>query len=319
MKLLTCACAIALSAQFTTARAVQDPPPLEKPANPLQASAEVGYGYEHYSAPLVRFNDQGPVIHLIGRQHASGNFLHVSGWVMRDFSLTDSISFQVSGATWNRRFESTPDLDIGLMSVDGIFRYQWGESSIGFGPSLQTIASGGQHFRNRQSIQLDWTHPEENKGYTSVVLEMGRNQHSNTFRDLDGHSTLLLVRKQITAPLGGIDEVSIEAGIVRELNRHGYDDLSNRQIYGRFGFGFEALGLEWSISATLQKARFDGPLLDALPARRDTFRYGDISASYALSKDISLRASMSAYRNHANIVLYDGQFHGNSISLSATF
>ncbi len=291
----------------------------EKTAHDLQAEVEFGYGHEQYSAPLVRFNDQGPLIEIVGRRQNSGNFRHVSGSAMKHFALSQDFSFQASAALWSRHFPDAADLDVGIFSADGLVRYQWGEASIGFGPSIQQIASGGRHFRDRKAIQLDWTYARENQGYTSIVLEIGDNRHSRRFRELDGRSGLLLLRRQFTELFRGVQEFSWEVGTAREVNRFGYADLANRQFYIRLGAGFETLGLEWNLGGTLQKARFDGPLLDELPARKEVFASADLTLSYAIARDIALRGTFSGYRNRANVVLYDGQFRGNSISLTASF
>ena len=312
-------CGAALALLAANAFADTEPGLSDKSPPPYQANAEFGMGHEYYSSPLVRFNDQGPLIEVVGRRHASGDYRHISASFMKDFPLTDGVSLQMSAAMWNRHFPNARDLDIGIVSVDGIVRFQLGQASLGMGPSFQQIASGGRPFRDRASMQLDWTRVKENKGYTSVVVEVGDNRHSEQFRDLDSRSCLALLREQFIAPARGVRELSIEAGMVREINRFGYADLSNLQVYARLNLGFDMLGLDWNLGGTLQKARFDGPLMDELPSREDSFISGDLSVGYTLSKEISLRWTLSGYRNRSNVVLYDGWFRGNSLSLNAAF
>lgn len=279
----------------------------------LQLEASVGR--ERYSSPLVRFNEQGPLMQIIGRNQLSGNYLHVGGSGMRSFVLTEQLNFQLSGNLMERRFDRAGDLDLGVMSLDGMMHYKLAGATVGLGPSWQRISTGGQHFRERHAVQMDWVRVAEGDGYTSIVAETGLNQHADAFRDFDSRSSLLLVRKQFLKPLRGLDEFSVEVGGVREANRQGNDDLSSRQWYVRMGSEFVALGVTWSLSGTYQRARFDAPTFDGQPARRDTFLSGDLNASYALSKALTLRLNLSQYDNRANLPVYEGTFKGNSLSL----
>lgn len=303
----------------TSALATGVPTSDSQSPNEFNANIEIGYGHEHYSSPLVRFNNEGPVIEVVGRRHTSGDFRHISMSAMKNLNLTSDISVQFSAATWNRNFPNASDLNVGVASVDGLLRFQVGSSSVGLGPSYQHISSGGRSFRDRTAIQADWTLVEKDKGYTSIVLESGENRHSELFRDLDSRSTLLLFRKQFEKPIRGLDSASFEPGIVREINRFGYADLSNRQIYARFGMNFEVLGLDWNLGVTLQQVKFDGALIDELPARKDQFYSADINANYPLSRDITLRWSYAGYENKANVAIYDGTFRGNSLTIIAAF
>lgn len=276
---------------------------------------EAEYGREWYSSPLVRFNDQGPLMQIVGRNQLAGNYVHLGAFGVRSFVVSENLSFQLSGSLLERRFADASDLDLGMKSIDGLVRYKLGSNSFGLGPSLQRISSGGRHFRERQAVQFDWTHVVEDSGYTSIVAETGNNRHSEAFRDFDSLASLLLIRQQFLKPIRGIDELSFEVGGIREANLQGQDDLSSRQTYVRLSSEFAALGVTWTLSAMVQRARFDASFFDGQPSRRDIFVSGDLSASYPLGQALSLRLSLSRYDNRANVALFDSSFKGNFLSL----
>lgn len=290
------------------------------PAPPSVVRAEVGHGHEHYSSPLVRFSDEGPLFRIEGRTILAGDYQRVAVNGSTGINISDRLSLQTSGGFEDKRFPIAKDLDFRLYSVDPLLRWQLENNhSVGFGPGLQRIDVVRRHFRNRQSWQSDWTYINPDSGYVTVVIDYGRNRHAEEFKDLDSTSGLLLMRRQFLNPVRFLNEVAIEAGLGKETNLNQLHELSSRQQYARISTEWDTWALKWGGSFIVQKARFKAASLDELPIRQDVFSALDISCEYSLSKDVFLRIDVSRANNRANSALFESRFNGHSVTIGADF
>lgn len=287
--------------------------------DPLPVRAEASWGRERYSSPLVRLGDEGVLVTIPGRNSLSGNYGRLAVSAVHSVPFNETLSLQLNGGLESKKFNDAPDLDFAMQSLDAVMRWQLDGSSMGMGPGWQRMAIGGRHFRERRSLQWDWTLPTGDGGYLSLVMDLGQNRHASEFRDLDSLSGLALIRRQFPKPLGGLDEISVEAGAAREINQRGLADLSNTLVYTRLSADWSTWGLSWSAAWTGQYARFDAPLLDELPRRRDHFTALDLSCEHEISPGKSVRLDLSQARNRANVTLYESRFHSAALSLTIAF
>jgi hypothetical protein len=184
----------ATAASTTTA----DPAPVTAAASPAtpadspnSLTAELSYGHEHFSAPLVRLANEGPLILVDGRTQLAGSFRGVAVSATRMVNFSDARSLQANASFRDRAFASSPDLNTRQSSLDVMYRAPWQSVSFGVGPSAQRIAIGGSHFRQRLSLQADVFIQHGESGFTSVVIEQGNNRHAVGSQDLDGAATAI--------------------------------------------------------------------------------------------------------------------------------
>jgi hypothetical protein len=282
--------------------------------------AEISFGREHYSSPLVRFANEGPLIRIEGRNILAGNYHRVAASGSQGFSLGNNLSLQLNGAFEDKNFLVAKDLNFRLYNLDSQFRWQLQDNnSLGFGPGVQRIEVAGKPFRQRHSLQTDWTHIDPDRGYTTLVIDYGRNRHAEEFKDLDSTSGLALVRHQFLKPVSFLNEIAVEAGIGKESNLNHLDDLSSRQQYARISSEWGTGPLKLAGGLMIQKARFKAASLDELPVRQDVFSSIDLSCEYTLSKDVFLRADTSRGNNRANSALFESRFNTHSLSLAINF
>ena len=281
---------------------------------------ETSFGREHYSSPLVRFSNEGPLIRIDGRNTLAGNYQRLAASGSTGFNLASDLSLQTNGALEEKRFTQAKDLDFRLMSVDAIMRLQLPNNhSLGFGPGIQHINVAGKPFRQRHAVQTDWTKMSPDDGYTTVVIDYGRNRHAQEFKDMDSTSGLALVRRQFLKPLSFLNEIAVEAGVGMENNLNHLDDLSSRQKYARLSSEWNTGSLKWTLGLMTQKARFKAASLDELPVRQDTLSSVDLSCEHALSKDVFIRIDTMRSNNKANSALFESRFNGHSMSLGLNF
>lgn len=287
----------------------------EPPASMTTFLAELSSGYEHYSSPLVRLSDEGPLVLVEGRSKLVGHYVgvSVSGSHMVNFAGQQSV--QVNAALRDRNFRHAGDLNFRHGNVDVLYRLPVGTASAGIGAGVQRIAVGGRHFRQRIAAQADLFFQHGQDGYTSIVLDQGNNRHAVDNRELDASAGLALVRRQFTNPRHGIDEFAIEAGVGRERNIRGNHDLSSRQLHLRMNADWQTPGLKWTLSLMLQRSRFEAELLPGMLARVDRFAALDIGVEYTINPHAALRADWSQMINKANTVLYESRYRGGSVTL----
>ncbi len=287
----------------------------EPPATMTTFLAELSAGYEHYSSPLVRLSDEGPLVLVEGRSKLVGHYVGTTISASHMVNFAGQQSLQVNAALRDRNFRHADDLNFRQGNVDVLYRRPVGTASAGIGAGVQRIAVGGQHFRQRVALQADLFFQHGQDGFTSIVIDQGDNRHAFDNRDLDASAGLALVRRQFTNPRHGIDEFAIEAGVGRERNIRGNHDLSNRQLHLRMNMDWHTPGLRWTLALMLQRSQFESALLPGMPARLDRLASLDLGVEYAINTHAAIRADWSQMINKANTALYESRYRGGSVTL----
>ncbi len=288
-------------------------------SEPGMYSVELSRGHESYQSPLVQISDNGALVRLDGISQLSGDISRLSVSGGHNYRLSSSTMLLLSSNMQDSRSANAPDLDFRTLSFDSVISMQAMGGSLGFGPGMQWISVSGQLFRQRNALHVDWTVAEIDQGFSSYMLEYGVNKHAEQFRDFNGISTLGVYHRQFAKPIQGITEASIEIGASREHNTQQAPSMSNTLYYSRLTMDWEALFLNWSVSWTHQRSRFDAPLLVGMRARRDLFNSLDFSAIHALRPQTSLRLDLSYFHNKANSALYESRYRGTMINLVQQF
>lgn len=289
-----------------------DPPVVTGPSGPPPAggagSLDVGVGWEQLSSPVVRLSPDSTLVRIEGLTRLSGAFARVAAGAMRDWPLGDELRVAISGRIDWKFSPRAHDLRFGFANLDAMVRWPVAGWTIGAGPAWQSVHVAGQRFREVGSLHLDATRVEPGGSYLAVVWEAGRTRHRGDYTDLDSRVMSLSVHRKLKSPGFGLDGLDLDVGARRETNAHGYTDLANRSAYLRVSADRRWAQVTWSLGAMLQRALFDGALLESMAARRDRYLMLDAAAEVSLGPGRTARLEVVSARNAANLAMFENRY-----------
>lgn len=267
---------------------------------------EVGIGHESISAPLIRIDDDAPVVRIEGLGRLAGPHLAATISGLSDWPLAGGV-FALSGRAEIKRAPTASDLDFGAVSVDTMQRWTLPGVTVGIGPTWQRFRVAGRPFRDAFGLQAELTMAGGDDGHTAAFASLARQRHAPEFADLDALAAAWSLQHRIDRPFGTAGSIDLEIAAGRERNRVGRPEQGSRQQSARVAFEAPAFGLTWSAGLFALRARFDAPLIDGLPARRDRFRALDLGAALDLDQGQVLRLTWTGSRNAANLPLFESR------------
>ncbi|HNM75954.1 MAG TPA: hypothetical protein PKN13_11540 [Accumulibacter sp.] len=290
------------------------------PPSAANLAAEVGWGHESQTSPLVQISPQGTLIFIGGQRRLAGSHWRTNVSGLRDWPLFGDVRLALAGDLHVKRSLPTPDFDFLNASFSPALRTSLGEwGNIGVAGHWQHIDVAGAHFRNARSLQVDWTYADGHGGHWVIMADAGKNRHRGELSDLDSTSTTLLLQRHVEAPLPGIDAADLELYLVRERNDRGFDELASRSHLLRASLEHAWLGVTWSAGLAWQQARFATALLPTLPVRRDEAWTIELAAAVELAPGRTLRVDYVGVRNESNIALYQNRYRQISVALQFTW
>lgn len=268
----------------------------------------LGMGYEDSSSPLIRVSDDGALIFVDGLMRLAGSYANfaVDGMSDREAALDGRLS--LSGRFEWKHSEQAPDLDFGQGLVDLTWHIPSRLGSLGLGTSIQRMWVAGGRFRDVLGFHADWTQAEPDGSHWIMLLDAARNRHPDEYADLDSQVWGISLHRHAVKPIPGVAALDLEAGLSRERNAHGYQDLSSHSGFMRIGVDQEWRGLTFSLGLTGILSRYDEALLDGVPARRDRFVAWDFGFGADYGKGHSWQVEAMLARNRANSDLYDNRY-----------
>ena len=160
-------------------------------------------------------------------------------------------------------------------------------------------------FRNVDSLSGEWLHQLDELQTISPFVQTVRFAHTgdNRVRDADFLSAGIGYRKAFIDLWQPLLTVSVNTG--KEHNTEGRPDLGRDLYGGRIAIAITPIP-KWAVSVggTYQKSNYAAE--DALlgTTRRDNYYAADAVASYAITRDLSLRAELLLSKNESNLELY---------------
>ena len=160
-------------------------------------------------------------------------------------------------------------------------------------------------FRNVDSLSGEWLHQLDELQTISPFVQTARFAYTgnNQVRDADFLAAGIGYRKAFIDSWQPLMTLSINTG--KEHNTEGRPDLG-REIYGaRAALAITPIP-KWAVSigGTYQKSRYDGPDPLLGTTRNDNYYAADAVASYAYTRDLSLRTELLLSKNSSNLELY---------------
>jgi hypothetical protein len=160
-------------------------------------------------------------------------------------------------------------------------------------------------FRNVDSLSGEWLHQLDELQTISPFVQTARFAHTgdNRVRDADFLAAGIGYRKAFIDLWQPLLTVSVNTG--KEHNTEGRPDLGRDLYGGRIAIAITPIP-KWAVSVggTYQKSNYAAE--DALlgTTRRDNYYAADAVASYAITRDLSLRAELLLSKNESNLELY---------------
>jgi len=275
---------------------------------------DVGLGHEAQSSPVFQISPEGNILYLDGAQGLNGSHLRTSLQGSAHWEWDAGVSTAVSAEVTLKRSPQTPDLNFSSLNLQPSVHIPWGQSSVGWGLNLLSYDMGGRHFRDATGVQMDWTHANP-QGLWGIVAEVSHYRHADELSDMDASTASIVLLRQITDPLPGIDGLDLSFIVGQEVNDQGFSDLSSRSAMLHANVRWTWLGADWSLGRSWRQARFDDSAFPGEPARADDTVTTDLAAQWPLSKSQSVRVEINQSRNASNTHLYDNSLLQWSVTL----
>lgn len=283
-----------------------------------QGQIDLGLGGESQSAPLVRIDPQGVLLDLGLRQRLRGNHARVDLQGLLDSTPVDGLGALLAGSASIKRAPSQPDFDLRVLSLQPSVQRATSLGTFGLGLQWQRIDAAGRFARSTRSVQLSWTRAQHG-GFTTALVDIGRQRHGADFSDLDARSRSWMVQQHLALDGGTVDSLDLALIGARDANRRGFADLSNRTRLVQGTLQGRAAGWRWSAGLAWQHARFDASAFADVDRRRDRAWMLDGALSLPLGEPLSLRISAAAQVNRSNTRLYDNRYRQWGAALRAAW
>lgn len=210
-----------------------------------------------------------------------------------------SISGDIKNHEGNREFDQTNTSALGGVSIideKNLYRASFGYGSLGV---------DNRNFRDVTSLTGEWIRQWDELQAISASLQYAKLAYagSNDTRDADLKGLGIGYRLALVAPWRPAFTVNANYSI--EDNSRGRDDLA-RDIYALRTAVALSPAPKWGLNAGIsyQQSEYDAPDTLLSNTRRDKFLGLDLGASYALSRNLSIRGELTASKNQSNLELY---------------
>ncbi len=161
-------------------------------------------------------------------------------------------------------------------------------------------------FRDVASVSGEWIHQMDELQSVSGAVQYAKLNYAggNDVRDSDLKGVSVGYRRNFVAPWQPL--FSISANYAKEDNERNRDDLA-RDIYGLRAVLAASPAPKWAVSVgmTYQQSNYDARDFLFADTRRDRYYGVDAVASYAITREFSVRGEAVLSRNSSNIDLYD--------------
>lgn len=195
--------------------------------------------------------------------------------------------------------------DQGNIVVNGGISYFKDRNFYRLTASHSEVSVDYSRFRSVDSLSGEWLHQLDELQTISPFVQTARFSYTgdNRVRDADFLAAGIGYRKAFIDSWQPLLTLSINTG--KEHNTEGRPDLGRDLYGGRIAIAITPIP-KWAVSVggTYQKSNYaaDDALLGT--TRRDNYYAADAVASYAYTRDLSLRAELLLSKNESNLELY---------------
>jgi hypothetical protein len=292
---------------------------LQSTLNAGQFNANLSYGYEKITSPLVSIDFDSPLILVEDISNLSAHYNQLNLSALQDWEINHQYSFDVSGNALVKDAIETKDLNFSIASIDGTLRKKLGDTTLSIGSSAQRIWVANSNFRDSLSIQTDFTIVKSNGSFTDIYIGLSKNYFVNDFAFFNNRTSTISLTHHLASPEQLINGLDFQASINREKNLKDSEDLSNYSYYGRVSVDKQLAGLTWSVGASINKSYFDKPFSAGFEKRRDDYTSYEFSVERAISDTLSMSLELTKARNSSNLALFDSKYESFNLTLNYNY
>lgn len=198
------------------------------------------------------------------------------------------------------------EFDQGNLGAAGGVSYLLENDLLRASVSFNTLDVDHQTFRDVTALTGEWTRQLDELQAVSAFLQYGDLDYkgSNDPRDSNLYGIGGGYRRAFVVP--GAPLLSLSASYAQEDNRRDLDELS-RDIWSLRAAVSATPSPRWAVSAgaTFQQSDYDAPDPLFATTRRDQYYAVDFTASYAFSRNFSVRGEVLLSKNDSNIALFE--------------
>ena len=273
---------------------------------------EVGYGYDsNVNGGVSSANINLPVFGSVAigqagvKTRSNFTWLAVGGQISHPVAPGLAV---FAGGQIDGKFNSSGDaqqFDQGNLAVSGGVSYFKDRDFYRLTASHSEVSVDYNRFRNVNSLSGEWLHQIDELQTISPFVQTAQFAYTgdNRVRDAEFNAVGIGYRKAFIDKWQPLLTANINTG--KERNTEGRPDLGREMYGGRIALAITPVP-KWALSVggTFQKSRYSAE--DALLAttRKDNYYAADAVASYAYTRDLSLRAELLLSKNDSNLELY---------------
>jgi len=195
--------------------------------------------------------------------------------------------------------------DQGNIAVNGGISYFKDKNFYRLTASRAEVSVDYTRFRDVNSLSGEWLYQLDELQSIGPFVQLAEFHYTgnNKPRDAEFYAAGIGYRKAFIGNMQPLFTASVNIG--KEHNTEGRPDLG-REIYG----GRIALAItpapKWAVSVggTYQNSRYEGPDVLLATTRKDDYYAADAVASYAYTRNLSLRGELLLSKNDSNLELY---------------
>ena len=274
------------------------------------AFVEFGLGYDSninggVSDANINLPNFGLVTVAAGGVKISSSFAQLTGGANIVHPVAPGLAVFGSVTADYKMHDIHREFDQGNLNLAGGVSYLREQDLYRATLSFNTFDVDYNRFRDVTGLTGEWTRQLDELQAVSGFLQYAELDYAgdNAVRDSRLTGVGAGYRRSFIGPWRPL--LSLSGSYAQENNRRNRDDLG-RDIYGLRA----AVGLtpapRWAVSAgaTFQLSDYDAPDVLLATTRRDKYYAADLTASYALTRNLSLRGELLLSKNESNIALF---------------
>lgn len=272
---------------------------------------EIGYGYDSnvnggVGSPNINLPVLNNVVVPQAGVKAGSSFTWLAAGGQISHPVAPGLAVFASGQVDGKFNNSATQFDQNNVAVSAGGTYLKDKNLYRVTASHAEVAVDDTRFRNVNSLAGEWHHQLDELQTISPFAQYARLTYTgnNQPRDADFYAVGLGYRRAFIGNWQPLLTATVNVG--QEHNTEGRADLG-RDIYG----GRIALAVtpapQWALSmgGTYQKSRYQGQDSLLLTTRKDNYYAVDAVASYAYTRNLSLRAELLLSKNDSDLALFE--------------
>jgi hypothetical protein len=234
------------------------------------------------------------------------------GWVAAggdvSFPIAPGLSVFANGQIDSKLNSDTEakTFDQGNIAMSGGLAYFKDKNFYRLTGAHSEVSVDYKRFRNVDSLSGEWLHQLDELQTISPFVQVSSLTYTgnNQLRDSELYATGLGYRRAFIGKWQPL--LTLSANVSKEHNTEGRPDLGRDMYGGRIALAVTPAP-KWALSvgATYQNSRYDGQDVLLATTRKDDYYALDAIASYAYTRNLSLRGELLISNNKSNLELYE--------------